>query len=454
MRVHRRVPASVRPGAGPVLGALLVAVLLRAAAPVAAALLLLRQGPGGPGGGYALAACAAVWWAARTLDGVLVPRAARAVDHSARRSVLDALARAADARRLDPDDRELGDAAHAAAGVAVRWESKPGTAVGPAARLVHDAVVVGGVCAALGAAYAPAGWLCAGAAVLAGAVRVRLHAPADAGFGRARWLALARRTRRRPVTARGSALVPALTAFLTVGTRPGLEAGAALAAVLLYRAGAALQDLTALRHGVTALRRVRALSATAARPRAPRGPAERLTVRPLPGGGLRIRLTQPGPAGRPQVTEVGAAPGAYVRLTTTRAATDVLHHLMTTATGPVLMVPPDPLRLGFATLADNVTLGGTRPLPPGPARLAAGFPHGPRTLLSAQYSRGVELDDHAWSAVTAARLTARLPAGPVLICLAASPAPALARALERARARGACVLRLDPVPVPAAPEPV
>ncbi|KND26271.1 hypothetical protein [Streptomyces acidiscabies] len=450
MRVHRRVPASVRPGAGPVPvgpGVLLGAALLRAAAPVAAVLLLLRNGPGT---GYALAACAAVWWAARTLDGVLVPRAARAVDHAARRSVLDALARAADARRLDPDDRELADAAHAAAGVAVRWEPKPGTAVGPAARLVRDAVTVSGVCAVLGAAYAPAGWLCAGAAVLAGAVRVRRPARADAAFGRTRWLALARRTRRRPVTARVSALAPALTAFLTAGTRPGLEAGAALAAVLLYRAGAALQDLTALRHGVAALSRVRALRTTAARPRAPRAPAERLTVRPLPGGGLRIRLTQPDPAGHPHATEIDAAPGTSVHLPTTRAATDVLHHLMTTTTGPVLMVPPAPLRLGFATLTDNITLD-TRPLP---ARLVAGLPYGPRTLLSAQYSRGVDLDDDAWSTVTAARLTARLPAGPALICLAASPAPALARALDRARAQGACVLRLDPVPVTAAPEPV
>ncbi|WP_416970857.1 hypothetical protein [Streptomyces sp. 4F14] len=435
MRLHR------------VLWAPLTAALLRAAAPVTATALLLRHGPAT---GYALAACAAVWWAARTLDEALVPRAARAVDHAARRSVLNALARAADARRLDPDDRELADAAHAAAGVAVRWEPKPGTAVAPAARLVRDTGVVAGVCAALGAAYAPAGWLCAGVAVLAGAVRVRRHAPADAGFGRTRWLALARRTRRRPVTARVSALALALTAFLTAGTRPGLETGAALAAVLLYRAGAGLQDLTAPRHAVTALRRVRALSATAARPRAPRGSAERLTVRPLSGGGLRIRLTQPGPAGRPHVTEVRAAPGASVRLATSRAAVDVLRGLMATATGPVLLVAPEPLRLGFATLADNVTLG-TGPLPSG---LVAGLPYGPRTLLSAQYSRGVDLDDPAWSAVTAARLTAHLPAGPALICLAASPDPALARALDRARARGACVLRLDSAPVTAAPEPV
>ncbi|QNP71093.1 hypothetical protein IAG44_17715 [Streptomyces roseirectus] len=139
------------------------------------------------------------------------------------------------------------------------------------------------------------------------------------------------------------------------------------------------------------------------------------------------------------------APGASVCLVTYRAATDVLRRLMTSTTGPVLLVPPDPLRLGFAGLVDNVTLGA-RPLPPDLAPLADALPY---AFLSAEYTDGADLDEATWSTVTAARLTAHLPDTPVLICLAAPPTPALATALDHARARGACVLRL----IPATPEP-
>ncbi|MFE7277382.1 hypothetical protein [Streptomyces sp. NPDC057623] len=461
---HRRA-AGRRPPSLSAVWTLSAATLLGAAAPVAAVLLLLREGPSGHSRaclGYLLTACCVVWWSARTVGGLAVPRAARAVDHEARRSVLTTIDRLADSGRLDPGDRVLRDAVHAAAGVAIRWEPKPGTAIAPAARLLHTALVLCGTCLALASAHPPAGWLCVGGVVLGGVARSWRPAPAGAVFGRAQWLALAGRTRRRPLTARVSALALGLTAFLTAGTRPGLEAGAALAAVLLYRTAATPQDTTALRHGVTALRQVRRLVATAGRTPGDRTPGARMTVRTLPDGGVRIRLAQPGTSGTPgrdHVTEVRMAPGRHVRLTTARDSTDVLRHLMVAGGGqapgdtvPVLLVPPDPLRLGFASLADNVTLGGApedRAQPPSDdvTKLAAGLSRGRRTVLSAQYARGEELDESGWAVVTAARVAARLPAGPVLVCLAADPDPALARVLERARNTGACVLQLEPAPL-------
>lgn len=111
-----------------------------------------------------------------------------------------------------------------------------------------------------------------------------------------------------------------------------------------------------------------------------------------------------------------------------------------------MLVPPAPLRLGFASLADNVTLGGVlAPAPqalPDVSRIAAGLRHGWRTVLSAQFSRGQELDSDGWSTVIAARVAARLRTGTELVCLAAEPDPALSRVLAAARTAGACVLQL------------
>ncbi|MFJ9623215.1 hypothetical protein [Streptomyces sp. NPDC101181] len=468
------VAAQRRPPSLSAAGILSAVTLLGALAPVAAVLLLLEDGQSGPlleqghidrsraGLLCALTACWTLWWLARTATEFTAPRAAQAVDHAARRSVLTAIARLSDSSRLSPDDQVLRDAVHAAAGVAVRWEPKLSTAIAPATRLVHTALVQCGVCLAVASADALAGGLCAGAVVLCGLARSWQHAPARADFGRAQWLALARRTRRRDLTARVLALGTALTAYLSVGTRPGLEVGGVLAAVLLYGTAATPLNTTALRHGVTALRRVRRLVALAARPPVDRRAAVRMSVRALADGGLRVRLVQTDDSGgvpRAHVTEVRLAPGRHVRLTTARNSADVLNDLLgaggrpepgrtTGDTVPVLLVPPDPLSLGFASLADNVTLGSTpvglaQPPPDNVARLAAGLSHGWQTVLSGQFSQGQELDTAGWSEVTAARVAVRLPVGTVLVCLSADPDPALARVLEKGRATGACVLQLE-----------
>lgn len=451
-----RRPPSLAVGAA----GLLAATLLGATAPTVAVLLLLgedRSGITRPGALCGLAVCWTVWWLARTAAGFAVPQVSRAVDRAARRSVLTAVARLAASGRLDPDRRTLRDAAHAAAGVAVRWEPKPGTAVAPVVLLLETTLASAGLCLALSSVSAPAGLCCAGAVVLAGAGTWR-HTRDRAGFGRDQWLALARRARRRPVVARAWAVAAGLTAVLTAGGRPGLAAGPVLAGVLLYRTAivAASVDATTLRCAVTALRRVRRLASLAGDPGSAGAAAGvRLSARRLPGGDVRVRISRPRPGGRGCV-EVRLSPGSHVRLDTGDGGADVLRDLLKSArhgrggasgdAPPLLLVPPAPLRLGFASLADNVTLGGVlAPAPqalPDVSRIAAGLRHGWRTVLSAQFSRGQELDSDGWSTVIAARVAARLRTGTELVCLAAEPDPALSRVLAAARTAGACVLQL------------
>jgi len=274
---------------------------------------------------------------------------------------------------------------YAAAGVAIRWEPKPGLATVRLAHLATSALTVAGLCAALAAtdpALAITPGLCA-VGVLG--LALRPPGPGLRGTGRAGWDA--RRVEARAVSVLAGALAacaasaPALGAADRPDAAPGLLLAAVLLAPSVYRLGPT--DLSAVRHWRVTRHHLREVErAAAATPDAPD---------PLPAG--------------------------------------------------LVTVPTRVCRLGFADLAENVHLGDLAPDDAVPDRLphtvrlcgleelARVLPNGWHTVLSAEFSGGVDLDEAAWQRIGAARISARLERGATMVRLLGAPDPFLATVL-------------------------
>ncbi|MFE6743252.1 hypothetical protein [Streptomyces tubercidicus] len=370
--------------------------------------------------GYPTAAV--LWWligcwllyqAGTALGTAALAPTARARDRAARIRLLRAVQRLGAAPgRQAPEP--LATHMYAAAGVAIRWEPKPGAAVAVLAHLTGSLLTVTSACVALAVVdptLAVGPGLCA--AVAAGlVVRPRRRREGDMGWagrdgrdrraerdggagrdaraGRAGWDA--RRREARIVTvligvlAAGAAIGPALAA----ARRPDAAAGLCAAAVLLARFvyGLTAVDLTAVRHWRVTRRHLREVE----------------------------RAAEP-EEGAPGVVPTGVLPAGLI------------------------VVPARASRLGFADLAANVHLGSLGPDASVPERLphtvrlchladlAQSLPRGWRTVLSAEFAGGVDLDDETWRRIAAARVSALLEGGAREVLLPGDPDPFLAAVL-------------------------
>ncbi|MER5717421.1 hypothetical protein [Streptomyces sp. NPDC002132] len=380
------------------------AAVLRGAA-CATGVLLLAHPPG-----------AVLWWltgcwllyrAGTALGTAALAPTARALDRAARNRLLRAVQRlSADAGRRDP--LPVRDHLYAAAGVAIRWEPKPGAAVAVLAELTGSLLTLAGVCAALAVvdpALAAGPGLCA---ALALGLVVRPRRLRAQGSGRAGWTARRREARTVAVLAGVLAGCAALVPVLGAVRRPDAAAGLVPAAVLLARFvyGLAAVDMTAVRHRRVTWRHLREAERAAA-----------------PGGGEQ-------PA---------------------------------TPTG-VVVVPVRPSRLGFADLAENVHLGALGPDDSLPERLprtvrlcrleelARSLPHGWHTVLSGEFSGGVDLDEEAWRRIMAARVSALLELGATEVLLPGEPDPLLAAVLADWGSRTDTRVRSSATPRRTAPD--
>ncbi|MEU6298708.1 hypothetical protein [Streptomyces erythrochromogenes] len=351
----------------------------------AACVLLLADPPG-----------AMLWWligcwllyrAGTALHTAALAPTARALDRAARNRLLAAV-RALGARSGHQNTERLRGHVYAAAGVAIRWEPKPGAAVAVVAGVADSVLLLAAVCAALATvdpvlAVGPA--LCAVLA-LGLAVRPRGLLARGRGTGRAGWYARRRETRTVTVLAwvlaAGAASSPVLGAAHSPGTAAGLWAAAIL--LVRFQYGMAVADLTAVHHWLVTHRHLREVDRAAA------------------AGGRESRSN---------------------------------------ATTGLVVVPARPSRLGFADLAENVHLGVLGPEVSVPERLprtvrvcrldelAASLPYGWHTVLSAEFTGGVDLSDEAWDRITAARVGALLELGATEVSLPSKPEPALAAVL-------------------------
>ncbi|MFD0266190.1 hypothetical protein ACFVGY_06285 [Streptomyces sp. NPDC127106] len=358
---------------------------------------------------------AVLWWltgcwllyrAGTAMGTAALAPTARALDRAARTRLLRAVQQlGADRGRRDPVT--LRDHLYAAAGVAIRWEPKPGAAVAVLAELTASLLPLAGVCAALAAvdpALAAGPGLCA---ALALGVVVRPRRLRARGSGRAGWTARRREARIVAVLAGVLAGCAALVPVLGAVRQPDAAAGLVPAALLLARFvyGLAAVDMTAVRHWRVTWRHLRAV--------------ERAAV----------------PAGGEQPT-----------------------------TPARVVVPVRPSHLGFADLAENVHLGALGPDDPLPERLprtirlcrleelAHSLPHGWHTVLSSEFSGGVDLDEEAWRRITAARVSALLELGATEVLLPGEPDPFLAAVLADWSSRTRTRVRASGTPEGAGPD--
>ncbi|MFF0447654.1 hypothetical protein ACFYT4_14815 [Streptomyces sp. NPDC004609] len=335
-----------------------------------------------------LGGCWLLYRAGAALRGAAEAPTAAAWDRAARTRLLRSVHRLAGSGHHHAWTR-LQPHLYAAAGVAIRWEPKPGLAAVRLTDLAARALTVAGLCAALAVtapATAPASALAPGLCALGAlGLALRPRGPGTRGTGRAGWSARRRESRVVAVLAGALAAGAALAPALAAADRPDAPAGPLLAAVALvpsvYRLGRV--DLSAVRHRRLTQRHLSAVERAAAR--------------------------TPEPADTPHG-------------------------------GPVA-VPARPGRLGFTDLAENIHLGalaGDDPLPGalphtvrlcGLEELARTLPHGWRTVLSAEFSGGVDLDEADWRRIGAARVSARIEAGATTVRLTAEPDPLLAAVL-------------------------
>ncbi|WJY36246.1 hypothetical protein QT196_02615 [Streptomyces sp. P9-2B-2] len=370
---------------------------------------------------------AVLWWligcwllyqAGAALGTAGLAPAARARDRAARVRLLRAVERLGAVQRMDMAQRlgaapghwepgSLRDHLYAAAGVAIRWEPKPGAAVAVLAHLTGSLLTLAGLAAAL-AVVDPALAVGVGLCVaLALGLVMRPRGRRAGATGRAGWDARRRASRTVAVLvgvlAAGAALVPLLAAARRPDAAVGLCSAAVLLARLVY--GLTAVDLTALRHRRVTRRHLREVERAAA-----------------PGGG-----------------EPGAAPAGIV------------------------VVPARPGRLGFADLAENVHLGALGPDDSVPERLprtvrlcrldalARSLPRGWRTVPSAEFSGGVDLDEETWRRIAAARVSALLERGATEVLLPGEPDPCLAAVLADWSSRAGVRVRVCAGPEGAAP---
>ncbi|MGA5562902.1 hypothetical protein ACPCUV_17225 [Streptomyces platensis] len=365
---------------------------------------------------------AVLWWligcwlmyqAGAALGTAALPPTARAHDRAARVRLLRAVRRLGTVQRLGaaPGHHAPGplrDHLYAAAGVAIRWEPKPGAAVAVLAHLTGSLLTLAGLVAAL-AVVDPSVAMGAGLCVaLALGLVMRPRGRRARDTGRAGWDA--RRRASRTVTlligalAAGAALVPVLAAARRPDAAVGLCSAAVLLARFLY--GLTAVDLTAVRHRQVTRRHLRQVERAA-----------------VPDGG-----------------EPGAAPAGIV------------------------VVPVRPSRLGFADLAENVHLGALGPDESVPERLprtvrlchldalARSLPRGWRTVLSAEFSGGVDLDEETWRRIAAARISAHLERSAATeVLLPGEPDPFLAAVLADWSSRAGVRVRRFAGPEGAAP---
>ncbi|MGW8555608.1 hypothetical protein [Streptomyces tubercidicus] len=355
-----------------------------------------------------LIGCWLLYQAGTALGTAALAPTARARDRAARIRLLRAVQRlgAAPGRRAP---ESLATHLYAAAGVAIRWEPKPGAAVAVLAHLTGSLLTVASACVALAVvdlslAVGPS--LCAAVAV--GLVvrprRRRRDGTGRAGGagrggrdGRAGRAGLAgwdaRRREARIVTvligvlAAGAALGPALAAVRRPDAAVGLCAAAVLLARFVY--GLTAVDLTAVRHWRVTRRHLQEVERAAAEPE----------------------------EDAPGVVPAGGMPDGLV------------------------IVPARAGSLGFADLAANVHLGALGPDDSVPERLphtvrlcqladlAQSLPRGWRTVLSAEFAGGVDLDDETWRRIAAARVSALLEGGATDVLLPGEPDPFLAAVL-------------------------
>ncbi|QXJ25700.1 hypothetical protein AGRA3207_007228 [Actinomadura graeca] len=332
-----------------------------------------------------LTGCWLLYQAGQGLYTSALAPAALSRDEAARTRLLRIVQSLATART--PPRVPLRDHLYAAAGVAIRWEPKPGAAFAARAHIGGSLLTVAALCGVL-AAVAPA--LAAGSgacAVLAVGLVLRPRGLRARGTGRAGWAI--RRREARTVTvlagllAVGAALVPVAGAVHRPDAVTGLMATAVLLARLVY--GMTAADVGAVRHWQ----------------------ATRCHLREAE------RATPPGPV-RGEDAPAG---------------------------GRLVVVAALPSRLGFADLAENVHLGALSPGDSVPARLprtvrlcgleelAGSLPHGWRTVLSAEFSGGVDLDEDTWERIAAARISALLELGAAQVRLTGEPGPILTEVL-------------------------
>ncbi|MEU8786246.1 hypothetical protein [Streptomyces sp. NPDC048637] len=336
---------------------------------------------------------AVLWWligcwllyqAGAALGTAALAPTARARDRAARVRLLGAVQRLG-AAPGHPDPGPLRDHLYAAAGVAIRWEPKPGAAVAVLAQLANSLLTPASLCAALAVvdpSLAVGPGLCV---ALALGLVVRPRGLRAGGTGRAGWDARRHEARTVTVLIGVLAAIAALLPVLAAARRPDAAVGLCAAALLLARVlyGLTAVDLTAVRHWRVTRRHLREVERAA-----------------VPDGG-----------------EPGAAPAGLV------------------------VVPVRPSRLGFAGLAENVHLGALGPDDSVPEQLprtvrlchledlAQSLPHGWRTVPSAEFSGGVDLDEETWRRIAAARVSALLELGATEVLLPREPDPFLAAVL-------------------------
>jgi hypothetical protein len=369
-------------------------------------------------------------WALRTLavavrDAAAL-RGAHARNHQARRVLLHAVRALGSGAVSDDRVREL---AYRAAGVAIRWEPKPGQAVAPLLMALSAITTVVTVTAALlpvapgpAASYAAVALIgCLGAAIV--------------GRPGATWRGRTLRIRLQELTHLATSVtVVALASGDSV--RHSSTAPFLLLAGFLV-AGAVIElatvDPAGVRRATGALRPVRELSAlggarsithSADSSSAPVGAA----AIAYHLGGLDGRRVAVG--GHLTVAEPGPTDGPYLRVQADGA-------IVPAAPNEVLVLPTALQRLVFATLADNVTLGTTATTPPDPASVRWD------AVASDEFTNGIRLTDRQWWDVLAARLALRLARQPVgLLVLLGTPDEAVSRVLARWRSTGGTVIEL------------
>ncbi len=361
---------------------------------------------------------AVLWWligcwllyqAGTALGTAALAPTARARDRAARIRLLGAV------QRLGPapghrDPGPLRDDLYAAAGVAIRWEPKPGAAVTALAHVTGSLLTLTSLCLALAVVDPPLAvgpGLCA---ALALGLVVRPRGLRAEGAGRAGWDARRRETRIIAVLigvlAAGAAFVPTLAAARRPDAAVGLCSAAVLLARFLY--GLAAVDLAAVRHQQVTHRHIREVE----------------------------RASAPDD-GDPWVMPAG-----------------------------LVVVPARAGRLGFADFAENVHLGALGPDDSVPERLphtvrlchledlTQSLPRGWHTVPSAEFSGGVDLDEETWRRVAAARVSALLELGATEVLLPGEPDPFLAAVLADWGSRTGVRVRVSAEPDGATPEGV
>lgn len=369
---------------GVVAGAVLRAVS------VTAGVVLLARPPDGVL--WWLTGCWMAYEAGTALGGASLVPAAQARDRRARCQLLTAVQSLAVSPPDPADCESLGAHLYAAAGVAIRWEPKPSAAVTVQVRVADSALVLAGLCGALATVSPPLAAASAGCTVLAVVLALHPRVLPTRGAGAAGWRSRRRRGLARTalvgVLAAAGALAPALGALRQPHAVAGLLGCALLFAHTLY--GLAAVDPTAVRHWRATRHHLREVGRAAA--------------------------------------EVRAADLAGVARSAPRS-------------GPSVLVPARPTHLGFADLAENVHLGALGPgesvseLLPRTVRLcrldtlAGTLPQGWHTVLSAEFSGGVDPDGDTWRRIGAARVSALLELGATEVRLSGAPDPLLSEVL-------------------------